>query len=217
MYDRRERDVVRLELIRVELHLVLADEASDGGHLGNAGNSFKLITDEPILKTAQVCQAVLMAVVNQHVFIDPTRPRRIGTEDGVDAGRQLALKLLKVFENAGTRPIKIRAVLEDDVHIRIPKHGLRSDILHLGRSEQRGYNGIGHLVLDDVGGLARPAGMNNDLHVRNIGQGIEGNVPHRPDSGKNQQEDCGENQKAVTCAPIDPAGYHVTSLLQRSR
>ena len=215
--DCRERNVVGLKFVRIELDLILPDEAADGGDFGDARNGFELVANVPILKAAQIRQAVLVAVVNENIFVDPAGAGRVGPEHGINAGRQLALQLLQVFEHPRARPVEIRAVLEDDVHVGIAEHGLRAHCLDLRRGEHRGDDGVGHLVFDDVGRLARPVGVDDDLHVGNIRQSVERNVSHGPDSGQDQQEDSRENQEAVARAPVNPAGYHVTSPLRRSR
>ena len=52
--------------------------------------------------------------------------------------------------------------------------------LTLRRRQQRGDDRVGDLVLDNVGRLAGPAGMNDHLHVRDVGQGVERNVAAWP-------------------------------------
>ena len=48
-----EGDVVGPELDRIHLHLVLAHEAADAGHFGDAGDGLQLVAQVPVLDRAQ--------------------------------------------------------------------------------------------------------------------------------------------------------------------
>ena len=122
---------------------------------------------------------------------------------------QAARDLLKVLEHTGARPVKVGSVLEHDEDIGVAKHGLCAYSLDVRRGEQGGHDWICYLVLDNVGRLARPWGVDNHLHVRDVGQGIERDATQRPDSCQHEQERAGENQKTIASAPVNPAGNHL--------
>ena len=52
------RNVVRAKLGRIDIHLVLADEAADAGDFGHARNGIELVADEPILHGRNVARIV---------------------------------------------------------------------------------------------------------------------------------------------------------------
>ena len=79
--DRRERNAVSAKLVGVEIDLVLPNEPADGRDFGHAGNGFELVAQIPVLKAAQVRQAVLMAVIHEGVFVNPSRAGRVRADD----------------------------------------------------------------------------------------------------------------------------------------
>ena len=160
----------------IQLDLVLSYKAAYSCYLGNACDRFKLIADVPVLQRAQIGQAEVVRFVEQGILIDPTCAGRVGTQDWMDVRRQLALKLLQVFEHTAARPIQIRPVLEYYVHIGIVEHALCPNRFHASRREHRGDYRIGNLVLDYLGRLPFSFSMDNNLHVRNVRKSVERNM-----------------------------------------
>src|SRR5207248_7006209 len=105
-------------------------------------------------------------------------------------------------------PINVCAVLKYDEDVAIIEHRLGANGLYVWRRQERRYDGVGDLIFDDVGRFAFPTGMNDDLNVGNIRQGIERDVFHAPDSRQGQQCNTCENQEAIVSAPLNDAGDH---------
>ena len=74
----RERNVVSAKFVGVQIHLILPNESTDGSDFRNARNGLQLIAKIPVLKTAQVREAVLVGAVNDGVFVHPAGSRRVG-------------------------------------------------------------------------------------------------------------------------------------------
>jgi len=55
-YHRAERQVVGPQPIRIDIHLVLLDVATDGGHLRDARHGIELIADEPVLQRPEITE-----------------------------------------------------------------------------------------------------------------------------------------------------------------
>ena len=110
--DRRERDAIGAKFVGVEVDLVLAHESANGGYLGHSRNSFELVAQIPILKTAQVGQTALMAVVHKRVFIDPSCAGRIRPDDRMHARRQTSRDLLHVLQDTRPRPVQDLSCLQ---------------------------------------------------------------------------------------------------------
>src|ERR1039457_626551 len=142
----RERNVVGAKFVRVQIHLVLANESPNGSDFRNTRDGLQLVSEIPILKTAQVSKAVLVGAVNDRILVHPARSRRVGANHRRYVFRQDSLELLDVFKDARTSPIKVGAVFEDYEDVGVSKHGLGSDGLHMGGGKQRGYDRIGDLV-----------------------------------------------------------------------
>ena len=165
---RFQRNLEREQPIRIELDLVLLDETADSGDLGNSRDGFDRIADVPVLQTAEVGQTVSTTLVDESIFIDPARAGRIGSDHWIHTGGELACYLLEIFQHAAARPIDVSAVFKHDEYIRVVGHRLRADRLDMRRSEHRGDNRIGHLILDEIGRLAHPFGVDNHLNIGNV-------------------------------------------------
>src|ERR1019366_10526711 len=74
--------------------------------------------------------------------------------------------------------------------------------------KQRGNDRVCDLIFDDIGGLAFPGHVHNDLDIGNVRQGIQRDVSERPDSSKNQQQCSREDEESIACAPINDSGDH---------
>ena len=55
-HHRAERQVVGPEAIRIDVHLVLLDMATDGGDLRDARHGIELVADEPVLQRAELTE-----------------------------------------------------------------------------------------------------------------------------------------------------------------
>src|ERR1700753_3287966 len=99
------------------------------------------------------------ALVYDGILEDPTRARRIWADGRMHVGRQSPADLLEVFDDARTRPIEVCSILEDDINIGIPEHGLRTHGFNVRRGQQARHDRIGDLILNDVRWLPIPARM----------------------------------------------------------
>src|SRR5580658_8643277 len=66
---RFERDLEREQPIRIELDLVLLDEAADGGNFRNSRHGFERITYVPILQAAKIGETVSMTLIDECIFV----------------------------------------------------------------------------------------------------------------------------------------------------
>jgi hypothetical protein len=64
------------------------------------------------------------------------------------------------------------------------------------------------LVLDHLWRLARVFGVNDDLHVGEVGQRIDGRAQHRKHPGGENEQRGEQNQEAVSARPVDDFGQH---------
>ncbi len=157
----------------------------------------------PVLKSTEIGEAVLAALIDEGVLEDPSCSRRIRPDGRMDFGRQAAADLLKVFDHPRARPVQVRPVLKNDVHIRIPKHRLSADGLHMWGRKKACHDGVSDLVFDDVRWLSRPTRMHDHLHIRDVRQRIERNVTKRPDTGQRQHQNASKYEEAISSAKID--------------
>ena len=101
--------------------------------------------------------------------------------------RQPPGNLLQVFGHAGARPIKVRAIFEDDKDVGVAEHGLGAYGLNVRSGEQSRDKGISDLVFDDIGRLTRPFRVDDDLHIADVGKRVQGNMAKAPHARYHQQ------------------------------
>ena len=168
------------DLGRIQIDLVLPDEAADTGHLGHAFHSAQPVPQVPILETAQGGQIMLAGLIDQGVLKDPAHTRRVWAELRGDAFRHASGELIQPLQDTGARPVDVGPVFEQDIDIGVAKVREATDDGDLGRGQQRRDDRIGDLIFNEIGRAARPGGIDNNLRVGNIRQRINRRLPHRP-------------------------------------
>ena len=144
-------NVVGDERVGVDHDLILFLKPADRSHFRDAGNRLEPIAQRPILKAPQFRQVMNARFIDQGILIDPAHAGRVRPEFRADAFRKARLDLRKIFEHAASGPVKISAVLEDDVDVRIAEVRETADGFDLGRPQHRSDDGVSDLVFDDVG------------------------------------------------------------------
>ena len=173
----RKWNVVGAEFVGIQIHLVLANESSNGSNFRYARDCFQLIPEIPILKGAQVRKAVLVGAVNHRVFVHPSRTGGVGPNHRRYVFWQDPLELLDIFKNARPRPVEVGAVFKNCEDVGVSKHRLRADGLHMRGGQQRCYDRVGDLVLNNIGGLPCPRDVHDHLHIGDVRQSIQRNLP----------------------------------------
>ena len=123
-----------------------------------------------------------MSAINDGILIHPTGSGGIGSDGGMNVRWQPSAYLLKIFRDPRTRPVKVRSIFKHYEHIRVTEHGLRTYRLNVRCCQQRGDDWVSNLVLDYIGRLARPFGMNDHLHIADIGKCIQRDVTQAPNT-----------------------------------
>ena len=209
-------DAERYHPVGIEHHLILLHHAADRGHFGHPGNGLQLVAQEPVLDAAQIRQIVLAGAIDQRIFVNPADPGRVGAKLRCHAVGQIALNLAEIFQHPRTGPIKIGAVLEQDIDIavaieRIAAHGTRAR-----HRKHGGGEGIGHLIFDDLRRLARIGRANDDLHVRQVGQCVDRRAAHRPNPGGKQHRHEQQHQHTAPNAGANDFLDHRVGLARAS-
>ena len=137
----------------------------------------------------------MATVIHQCVFVNPTDAGAIGSETWFRGRGKTAGDLAEVFQDARTRPVQIRLVIEDHVDIRIPKEGIASHHTCAGHRQHCRRQRIGHLIFDNLGRLTWEFRSDDDLSVGQIGQCIQrrnecrANSPCSKQNGHHQHDD----------------------------
>src|SRR5574338_170498 len=155
-HDIAQRNAVGDKRVWIEIHLVLSYEAADRRDFGHAFYRRERVTEVPILNRTQLGEIMFPGVVNERVFVNPPYTRGVGADDRIYALGQPAANGVEIFNHARTRPINIRAVLENDVNERFAEHRFAAHELHFRRGNEDRGNGICDLVFHQVGRAAFP-------------------------------------------------------------
>ena len=209
--DLADGDAVGLEAVGVNVDLVLLSEPPDGGHLGDTRNGLEVIPEVPVLQGAQVRETLPPGLVDQRILEDPAQARGVRAKLRPHAVRKPRQHRREVFLDAGSGPIDIRAVLEDDVNVGIAVIREPPDGLHARGANHGGDDGVGDLVLDDIRALV-PAREDDHLRVAEVRDRVQGQVPHGPPASNAGQEQDGDHDEAVVDAEIDDAIDHARRL-----
>ncbi len=164
------------------------------------------------MNAAQLGKTALMGAIHENVLVYPACTSCIRANDRVDVGRQSSFDLLHVFKHPRTRPIKIGSVFKDHEGVGITEHRLRAHGFDVRRGQKLRDNRVRHLILDEAGWLPGPSGMNDDLHVGNIGQCIKRDAAQRPDPREHEKQRPRENKEPIPRTPVNRSGDHVTFL-----
>src|SRR6185295_18993450 len=109
----------------------------------------------------------------------------------------------QIFEHTAARPIGVGAIFENYIDKRKAVEGIAAHDLRVRHGEHLGGEGIRDLVLDDLRRLSGPFGVNDDLHIREVGDSVERDVPHREYAHQHQGR-CGElNDELVPEGKLD--------------
>ena len=122
-------------------------------------------------------QVTPTAAIHQRVLVNPPHPRRVWTQGRLRLGRQARRDLAEIFQDPRTRPVQIRAVGENHIDKGIAETGIAAHRHRAWHREQRGRQRIGHLTFHHLRGLTGITRLYNHLHVGQIRQGVQGNMP----------------------------------------
>jgi hypothetical protein len=208
LHHLHQRHTKGAQLDRIDHHLILLDETADAGHLGHARSLGQLVADEPVLDGAQLGQRF---VLGQHrVLIDPADTRGVRPQLRRDALGQSACSEVEVFEDARTRPVDIGAILKNHIDKRGAEEGEASN--HLGfrhREHGRGQR-IGDLVLDHLRRLSRHLGVDDHLHVGQVGQSVQRRLEHGMNAGQGDENRGDDDKELVPRRPADQGTQHLS-------
>ncbi len=149
--------------------------------------------------------------VFQDVFIDPAHPGGVGTQGRVHPRGQFAPDKIQIFQHPGPGPVDVGAVFEDDIDQGQAEQGIAPHRLGLGHGQHGGGQGIGHLVLHHLGGLAGVIGGDDHLDVGEVGDGVHRQFEGGVNAPGGDQEPNDQHQDPVADTGFDESGDHEVS------
>ena len=76
-----DRNAVRGKFVRIQIDLILLDEASQARHLSDSFDARQLIAQIPVLQTSELREIVFAALFHQRVLKHPADSGGIGSQD----------------------------------------------------------------------------------------------------------------------------------------
>ena len=136
-HDLADGNVVRLQLVRIHVDLVLPHESAQWRDFGNAGNRLQLVAkdtspDSCAARPGSASRVSIRAYSNTHPMPVASGPSSVLTPWG--SSRQ---DVREVFQRAGAGPINVRAFIEDDVDVGVAEVGKPAHVLHRDRGDGR--------------------------------------------------------------------------------
>ena len=129
-------EVVRGELVRIEVDLVLLHEPANTRHFRHARDTRQPKAQVPVLEAPEVRQIVLARLIHQRIFEDPSHAGRVRPNHRVDPVRQLSTDALEILDDPAPGPVHVGPVLEDDVDVRDPEGGKAAHRPHPRRRDE---------------------------------------------------------------------------------
>ena len=144
----------------------------------------------------------------EDILIDPADASCVGAELGLDAFGQAVFNEIEIFQHATAGPVEIGSIFENDIDEGLLEHADAAHDLGVGDAHHGGGQGVGDLILDDIGGLPRVVGGDDDLDIRQIGHGIEADVDGRPDTSGHEHGGEEQHHELIADGDFDDFGNH---------
>ena len=209
---RTERQVVRAELVRVHLHLVLTNETADTGDFRDARNAVELVADGPVLDRPQLIQALALAF--HRVPEDLAEGRCVGRQVRGDSRGQGGGCNLQSLQHAGACEVEVRLLVEDDVDHREVELARRPYSLYPRKALQLDGQRVSDLVLDVLRAAAHPVGKDDHLVLRQVGNGVHRRMQHRVEAPDGNAKPDDDDHPPVADTELDNPGDHALYLVR---
>ena len=94
---------------------------SQAGDFRHIGHRLELVLEEPVLEGAQLRQVHPSAAVDQGILVDPANAAGVRPERGFCLWWQARLNLVHIFQDPRACPVRVGAILEQDIDEGIAK------------------------------------------------------------------------------------------------
>ena len=195
-----------MQAARIDHDAILLDESSDTRDLRHPFGFGEPEADRPVLQGAQLGKRLLRAA--DHILIDPADTCRVRSDAGRNTRGQASRGRTQIFKHPRTRPIEIGAILEDHIDEGDAEKGEAAHDARLRHGEHGGGQRISDLVLNNLRRLARILGIDDDLHVGEVGDCVERDARDGIDTGDRHEDRRQSDQKDVARRPADEGGDH---------
>ncbi len=188
----RQRDVVGVEFVQIDLDVIFLGGAAPGIHLHDARNGEEPALQDPILHGAEIGQAEIR------------RPDHLIAVDLADEAGALDLRrdvvrqadiLLQIDRGLRQREIIIDIILEHDADERQPVERGRANDVDAGRGGEPDLDRDGEIALHFLGRLAGRLGGNLQDHRRRIWIGLDVQAGKREQAGDDEEKQAEQDER----------------------
>ena len=189
------------QFFRIRLNDNLSAEAADGVDLGHSRRGAQeRLGDEFLgfLQFEQLSKSIGRAIrrispPRQGVIEDLAQAGGNRGQGGIGSCRQAVTDRLDALGHQLAAPINIHAILELEGHLREPVLGERAQFMELRQSGQFLLEDPGHQHFGFLGRQGRDLGVDLNLRLGDVGNGIDGQLARRPNAhgqqGRRRQQD----------------------------
>ena len=200
-----DRHPVRRQPVGIHVDLVLPHEPAQRRHFRHAGHCLQVVPQKPVLYAALCGEAAPLP--HQRILKYPPHARRIGPEFRLYILGQARQNLREILQRPRARPINVRALFENDVHVGEPEIAEPAHVFHLWSAQHGAHDRVRHLVLQDVR-TAVPARVDDHLRVAQVGDGVQRDAVHRPPARQRGGGHEQEHQEPVLRRELDDPVDH---------
>ena len=201
-----QRQAAALQAIRVDHDFVLLGEATPGVDVGDAGDGAQLVLDLPVVERLQLHGAVAVAL--DRVLVDLAERGGDRPHGGLQSLGNAVAGLDQAFTDELPGEVGRDAVFEDNRDHREPELRDRAHLQGVGQTHQRRLDGEGDKLLDLDGRQSRRVAQDRDLIVGEVGEGVDGEVPHRPQTRGDQHQQPEQHDPGMIEMEVDDALQH---------
>ena len=204
------RELVRPQLVGVELDLVRLQLAAVRVDLGHAGHAAELVGDEPVEDRPQLHRRHARLLGRLDLELEDLAERR---RDRPERRRAVARRdrrggAAEPLADELPGPVDVGPLVEDDRHHRDPELRDRADLLDVGQAAHRPLDRERQERLDLQRAERRGLGDHLHLHVGQVGHRVDRQVQRRVDAHPRDQERAHDHQEAVSQRRFDEGVQH---------
>ena len=190
----RQRHVVGVELVQIDLDIVFLRRAAPGIDLDDAGNGQQAALHDPVLDGAQVGQSEMRR--SDHLIAVDFADQAGGLDLWGDVVRQVDV-LLKVDRGLRQREIIVDAVIENDAHERQAIERGRADDVDARRRSKTDLDRNRVIALHLLGGLTGSLRGDFQDDRRRIGIGLDVQLGKGEQAGDHEHQQAQQDERAA--------------------
>ena len=155
------------QFVGIEANLIFARRAAEAGHIDHVRDGLKILLDDPVFDRLQIHHVVLRVGAVQREEIDLADRTPVGAHLRHYAGGQSDLR--KALQRPFAIPVVVFHIVEDQLDVRQAEQRKRPHVNDARNAVHAVFERNRDLLLDLLGGDARPLRDDFDVVIGNVG------------------------------------------------